>query len=178
MRIRGRGCHIGDSSGTLSPRGRAHHRPWDRLPQPGRGTSRGVPGRCGAGLCSRAADAGRAGPGGRGAGSEREPTSGSSSGWDGSVWPPAARHVERSGVERLDIKEGRGVGQENGGRSRPGLRFFLIPGLLLRRTLESYAELAAARSLSRAFLFVLLGVGLSLLLGVVRLAFEALLWGA
>jgi len=54
----------------------------------------------------------------RTAGSEREPTSGSSSGWDGSGWPPAARHVERDGVERLDIGEGRGAGRENGGRGQ------------------------------------------------------------
>jgi hypothetical protein len=54
------------------------------------------------------------GRGGRGAGSEREPTSGPSSCWNGSGWPPAARRVERNGVERLDIKEGRGVGRENG----------------------------------------------------------------
>jgi len=55
---------------------------------------------------------------------DREPTSGSSSCWDGSRWPLAARHVERNGVERLDIKEDPGVGQENGGRGQQ-LRGFL-----------------------------------------------------
>jgi len=102
--------------GTRSRRERGHRRPGGRPRWPGRGRSPGAPGRSGGAWCSRAADAGRVGPGGRGGGPEREPTSGSSSGWAGSGWPPAARNVERNGVERLDIKEGPGAGQENGGR--------------------------------------------------------------
>jgi hypothetical protein len=36
----------------------------------------------------------------------------------GPVWPPAAPGVERSDSFGLDVKENRGLGQENGGRGR------------------------------------------------------------
>ena len=119
-RSRGPGYHTEGSSGTHSRRGQPPRRPWGRLPQLGRDRFPGAPGRCGRDWSSRAGAAGRAGPGGRRAGPERGPTSGSSSGWGGFGWPPAARDVERNGVKRLDVKKGRGVGRGHGGRTRVG----------------------------------------------------------
>jgi len=43
-------------------------------------------------------------------------TTGSSGEWRGPLWPLTAPGVERSEVERLDAKDGRGLGRRNGGR--------------------------------------------------------------
>ena len=68
----------------------------------------------------RAGAGGRAGRVGRPAVSEWGPTNGSVSGWFVSRWPLAARDVEKSGLERLDVKEMKRMG---GGRMALAGRF-------------------------------------------------------
>jgi hypothetical protein len=117
---RGPRCHRSDSSGTPSPRDPARRRPWGRTHWRGPGSSPGVPERCGGAWWSRAGADGRAGRG-------REPTAclvmwttGFSGEWWVPVWPRAAPGVERSGVGRLDVKDGRWRGRGNGRRARHG----------------------------------------------------------
>ena len=87
---------------------------------PGRGRSRGAPGRCGTGRWSQGVAAGRAGWDGQVADWGPEQPSGSFVRRLGSGRTRWAREVERDVMLRFDLTEGPGRGRENGGRGRIG----------------------------------------------------------